>query len=124
MSDTFVIHGIVRIYIFSSLDILNLLPLSKGSFQSVFKLRFATSSQISSNASPMACLYFVGFILALFSPETLGTFVSESYEVRTTDSSFSSHFALSQVLYLDSGIPMDEEVGLGNMIWSYNKAKL
>ena len=28
------------------------------------------------------------------------------------------------MLYPDSGIPMDEEIGLGNMIWSYSKAEL
>ena len=28
------------------------------------------------------------------------------------------------VLYLDSGISMDEEIVLGDMIWSYNKAEL
>ena len=28
------------------------------------------------------------------------------------------------MLYPDSGIPMDEEISLGNMIWSYSKAKL
>ena len=119
MSDTFVIHGIVRIYIFSSLDILNLLPLSKGSFQSVFKLRFATSSQISYNASPTAGLYFVGFILALSSPETLGTFVSESYEVRTTDSSFSSHFALPQ----EGKQPLYGQRDYSNKLYICHKAK-
>ena len=31
---------------------------------------------------------------------------------------------ISMLLYPDSGIPMDEEIGLGNMIWSYNKAEL
>ena len=44
----------------------------------------------------MACFYFVGFILALYPPETLGTnVVSESYEVQAipVDPSFSSHFA-------------------------------
>ena len=29
-----------------------------------------------------------------------------------------------QVLYPDSGISMDEEIVLGDMIWSYNKAEL
>ena len=33
-------------------------------------------------------------------------------------------FSATDVLYPDSGIPMDEEIGLGNMIWSYNKAEL
>ena len=28
------------------------------------------------------------------------------------------------MLYPDSGIPMDEEIGLGNMFWSYSKAEL
>ena len=28
------------------------------------------------------------------------------------------------VLYPDSGISMDEEIVLGDMIWSYNKAEL
>ena len=28
------------------------------------------------------------------------------------------------LLYPDSGIPMDKEIGLGNMIWSYSKADL
>ena len=28
------------------------------------------------------------------------------------------------MLYLDSGISMDEEFVLGDMIWSYNKAEL
>ena len=28
------------------------------------------------------------------------------------------------MLYLDSGISMDEEIVLGDMIWSYNKAEL
>ena len=28
------------------------------------------------------------------------------------------------LLYPDSGIPMDEEIGLGDMIWSYNKVEL
>ena len=28
------------------------------------------------------------------------------------------------LLYPDSGISMDEEIGLGNMIWSYNRAEL
>ena len=28
------------------------------------------------------------------------------------------------MLYPDSGIPMDEEIVLGDMIWSYNKAEL
>ena len=30
----------------------------------------------------------------------------------------------SQLLYPDSGISMDEEIVLGDMIWSYNKAEL
>ena len=29
-----------------------------------------------------------------------------------------------QMLYPDSGISMDEEIVLGDMIWSYNKAEL
>ena len=29
-----------------------------------------------------------------------------------------------KVLYPDSGISMDEEIVLGDMIWSYNKAEL
>ena len=29
-----------------------------------------------------------------------------------------------QLLYPDSGISMDEETVLGDMIWSYNKAEL
>ena len=41
----------------------------------------------------MACLYFVGFILVLFLPKTLGTHVSESYEVQGTYLPFSLHFA-------------------------------
>ena len=72
------------------------LPLSKGSFRSVFKPWPAISSQISYKAALMACFYFVGFILALYPPETLGTnVVSESYEVQAipVDPSFSSHFA-------------------------------
>ena len=28
------------------------------------------------------------------------------------------------MLYPDSGISMDEEIVLGDMMWSYNKAKL
>ena len=32
--------------------------------------------------------------------------------------------ALLILLYPDSGISMDEEIVLGNMIWSYNKAEL
>ena len=31
---------------------------------------------------------------------------------------------ISMMLYPDSGIPMDEEIGLENMIWSYSKAVL
>ena len=31
---------------------------------------------------------------------------------------------LVKMLYLDSGISMDEEIVLGDMIWSYNKAEL
>ena len=31
---------------------------------------------------------------------------------------------ITLLLYPDSGIPIDEEIGLGNMIWSYSKAKL
>ena len=31
---------------------------------------------------------------------------------------------LVMVLYPDSGISMDEEIVLGDMIWSYNKAEL
>ena len=31
---------------------------------------------------------------------------------------------LRKVLYPDSGISMDEEIVLGDMIWSYNKAEL
>ena len=30
----------------------------------------------------------------------------------------------NKVLYPDSGISMDEEFVLGDMIWSYNKAEL
>ena len=30
----------------------------------------------------------------------------------------------NRVLYPDSGISMDEEIVLGDMIWSYNKAEL
>ena len=30
----------------------------------------------------------------------------------------------SPMLYLDSGISMDEEIVLGDMIWSYNKGEL
>ena len=30
----------------------------------------------------------------------------------------------STVLYPDSGISMDEDIVLGSMIWSYNKAEL
>ena len=30
----------------------------------------------------------------------------------------------STMLYPDSGISMDEEIVLGDMIWSYNKAEL
>ena len=29
-----------------------------------------------------------------------------------------------RLLYPDSGISMDEEIALGDMIWSYNKAEL
>ena len=32
--------------------------------------------------------------------------------------------AITTVLYPDSGISMDEELVLGDMIWSYNKAEL
>ena len=31
---------------------------------------------------------------------------------------------MSEMLYRDSGISMDEEIVLGDMIWSYNKAEL
>ena len=31
---------------------------------------------------------------------------------------------LSKLLYPDSGIPIDEEIVLENMIWSYSKAEL
>ena len=31
---------------------------------------------------------------------------------------------MAEVLYPDSGISMDEEIVLGDMIWSYNKAEL
>ena len=44
---------------------------------------------------------------------------------------FCTHFTiicicidLSVVLYPDSDISMDEEIVLGDMIWSYNKAEL
>ena len=30
----------------------------------------------------------------------------------------------SLLLYPDSGISMDEEIVLGDMVWSYNKAEL
>ena len=30
----------------------------------------------------------------------------------------------TKMLYPDSGISMDEEIVLGDMIWSYNKAEL
>ena len=33
-------------------------------------------------------------------------------------------FSQSLVLYPDSGISMDEEIVLGDMIWSYNKAEI
>ena len=36
----------------------------------------------------------------------------------------SVRISLEHLLYPDSGIPMDEEIVLGNMIWSYNKAEL
>ena len=41
--------------------------------------------------------------------------------------SFTHHsqlLVLHPLLYPDSGIPMDEEIGLENMIWSYSKAEL
>ena len=31
---------------------------------------------------------------------------------------------MALMLYPDSGISMDEEIVLGDMIWSYNKAEL
>ena len=34
------------------------------------------------------------------------------------------NFKTKFVLYPDSGISMDEEIVLGDMIWSYNKAEL
>ena len=34
------------------------------------------------------------------------------------------HIIGVQLLYPDSGISMDEELVLGDMIWSYNKAEL
>ena len=33
-------------------------------------------------------------------------------------------FWKAEMLYPDSGISMDEEIVLGDMIWSYNKAEL
>ena len=37
---------------------------------------------------------------------------------------FSSYQREISLLYPDSGISMDEEIVLGDMIWSYNKAEL
>ena len=37
---------------------------------------------------------------------------------------FSTTYDRSLLLYPDSGISMDEEFVLGDMIWSYNKAEL